>query len=213
MELKNLTINFLGDSITQGAKVQDPDKTFVNRIAAQTGCICNNYGVGGTRLARIYGVSKKTITDYDFNLRAQIMDHKADMVVIFGGTNDYGNGSAPMGDISDHTPYTFYGALNCLYSYLLQFYKRNRIVVMTPIYRYRVPKNGEYLPLARYVQAIREVTAKYDLPLLDMYVNSMLHPKRVSDLKERYVPDGLHPNDDGHEIMAKEILAFLEALN
>ena len=30
--------------------------------------------------------------------------------------------------------------------------------------------------------------------------------------REKLVPDGLHPNDDGHGIIAEEMLAFLRAV-
>ena len=52
MELKGLTINFLGDSITEGKGVLIPENRFVDRIAAEGKCTCRNYGVGGTRIAR-----------------------------------------------------------------------------------------------------------------------------------------------------------------
>ncbi len=41
------------------------------------------------------------------------MDNDADIIIVFGGTNDFGNGDAPFGEMSDRTPYTFYGAYQC----------------------------------------------------------------------------------------------------
>lgn len=40
------------------------------------------------------------------------MDNDADIIIVFGGTNDFGNGDAPFGEMSDRTPYTFYGRIN-----------------------------------------------------------------------------------------------------
>ena len=37
-------------------------------------------------------------------------------------------------------------------------------------------------------------------------------PARVWAWCERYMPDGLHPNDEGHKIMANKIGKFLENL-
>jgi len=31
-------------------------------------------------------------------------------------------------------------------------------------------------------------------------------------LEEKYIPDGLHPNDEGHKIIAYKLKNFLEAL-
>lgn len=39
MELKNKKINFLGDSITQGAVASDISKCFVNLVAEKTGAV------------------------------------------------------------------------------------------------------------------------------------------------------------------------------
>ncbi len=42
-----------------------------------------NYGVGGTRIARRSVPSEKTVWDYSFDLRAEIMDQKADVIDLF----------------------------------------------------------------------------------------------------------------------------------
>ena len=51
MELKGTKINFLGDSITEGAGTSSHDKMFTMLIEREYGAICQNYGIGGTRLA------------------------------------------------------------------------------------------------------------------------------------------------------------------
>ena len=52
MELKGTKINFLGDSITEGAGTSSHDKMFTMLIEREYGAICQNYGIGGTRIAR-----------------------------------------------------------------------------------------------------------------------------------------------------------------
>ena len=44
------------------------------------------------------------------------------MIFVFGGTNDYGHGDAPLGKQGDNDPLTFYGALYDLYQRLLKKY-------------------------------------------------------------------------------------------
>ena len=58
---------------------------------------------------------------------------------------------------------------------------------------------------------IKEVARWYSLPVLDLFASSGLQP-RVPVIQEKYVPDGLHPNDAGHVILADKIAAFLRAL-
>ena len=51
MDLRGLTINFLGDSITQGVGTSSDEARFSNLIEKNEGAICVNYGISGTRLA------------------------------------------------------------------------------------------------------------------------------------------------------------------
>ena len=216
MELKGTKINFLGDSITEGAGTSSHDKMFTMLIEREYGAICQNYGIGGTRIAR-----QKTATDEkwdrDFISRVPEMDNDADIVVVFGGTNDFGHGDAPLGTMDDRTPYTFYGALHCLYTALTEKYPDVPVVILTPLHRLNEdsPK-GDNKPapvgtLKEYVNIIREVAEYYSLPVLDLFKESGLQPK-IPVIQQKYVPDGLHPNDDGNAILAHKIARFLETL-
>ena len=50
MELQGIKINFLGDSITEGAGVSAPERRYPDLIAAETGAICRNYGISGSSM-------------------------------------------------------------------------------------------------------------------------------------------------------------------
>ncbi len=218
MELKGLKINFLGDSITEGHGCADLANTFAARIAAQDGAVCRNYGIGGTRIARQRKPSANPRHDLDFVGRYADMDPDADVVMVFGGTNDFGHGDAPVGTMADRTPDTFYGALHTLYAGLIARYPAARIVVMTPLHRATEDnprgdgsKDAPGLCLIDYVRIIRQVAEYYSLPVLDLYAASGLQP-RVPVIRERYIPDGLHPNDEGHRLLADLIRAYLRGL-
>ena len=216
MELKGTKINFLGDSITEGSGTSSHDKMYTMVIEREYGAICQNYGIGGTRIAR-----QKTPTnekhDRDFISRVPEMDNDADIVVVFGGTNDFGHGDAPLGTMSDRTPYTFYGALHCLYTALIEKYPGVPIVVLTPLHRITedIPtgdnKPAPVATLKEYVNIIREVAEYYSLPVLDLFKESGLQPK-ILIIQQKYIPDGLHPNDAGNAILAHKIARFLEML-
>ncbi|MBQ7485104.1 MAG: SGNH/GDSL hydrolase family protein [Oscillospiraceae bacterium] len=214
MELTGKKVNFLGDSITQGIGVKDPANRYPDRLAARYGLIVRNYGIRRTRIARQHVPSEDPAKDLDFCGRVAGMDDDADLVLVFGGTNDFGHGDAPLGEMSDRTPYTFYGALHTLYGSLIKKYPDAVIVVLTPLHRLQEDDPATnafrkgYVPLKRFVEAIREVAEYYALPVLDLHASSGLQPK-VPAIRERYVPDGLHPNDAGHAILAERIGAFL----
>lgn len=212
MNLQGKKINLLGDSITQGAGASCNENCYVSVLGQLTGAQVRNYGIGGTRIARQQTPSDNTIFDQDFCLRAQTMDPDADVIVIFGGTNDYGHGDAPMGVISDTTPDTFYGALHTLYRTLITRYPTAQFLVLTPTHRLNeCDPDSNGLPLKAYVDVIREMAEIYSLPVLDLFANSGIQPS-IPVMQTTYMPDGLHPNDAGHARLARMIAKTLEAM-
>ena len=145
------------------------------------------------------------------------MDEDADIVVVFGGTNDYGHGDAAMGNIEDRTDDTFYGALHNLYTELINKYPYSDIVVMTPCHR--LEENRKYnkegirniATLKDYVDAIKEVAQFYAIPVLDLYSTCQIQPE-IEKIREIYMPDGLHPSDKGHEKIYNRLKGFLKSL-
>ena len=214
MNLQGTKINFLGDSITEGYGTSGEAAQFVTLIGTHYGAVCRNYGISGTRIARQSTPSENPRHDLDFPSRVPEMDPDADIVVVFGGTNDYGHGDAPVGSMEDRTKATFYGGLHELYRSLIEKYPEARIVVLTPLHRLNEDnpcgscKPAPVAPLKRYVEIIREVAEYYALPVLDLFAMSGLQPAGPV-IQEKYVPDGLHPNDAGHAILADKIGEFL----
>ena len=131
MELKGKKINFLGDSITEGVGATDPEAMYVNIVKHDAELAeARNYGISGTRIARQSNDEGSAYCD-----RYKKMDDDADVVVVFGGTNDYGHGEAPIGLSTDRTGDTYYGACHELIRGLIEKYPSATIVVMTPIHR------------------------------------------------------------------------------
>jgi lysophospholipase L1-like esterase len=58
---------------------------------------------------------------------------------------------------------------------------------------------------------LKEVLEFYSIPTLDLWACSGIQPK-VDVLKEKYCPDGLHPNDAGHKLIADRLAGFLKTL-
>ncbi len=212
MELKNKKIVVLGDSITQGAGTSGPHTLYHTLVGKWGECReVVNHGISGTRIAK-----QLNPVDYhdhnDFCLRVENLEEDADIVIVFGGTNDHAHGNATLGDFNSRDPYTFYGACHTLMTRLHERFLGKTIVIMTPLHcldEFRPDSNGQ--PLKTYVNIIREVAEYYSLPVLDLYAVSGIQPG-VPCIKEAFCPDGLHPNDAGHVLMAKKLYAFLKTL-
>ncbi|MBE6621574.1 MAG: SGNH/GDSL hydrolase family protein [Ruminococcaceae bacterium] len=213
--MKGKRVNFLGDSITAGTGTSCYEKIYHQVMKREYGLAeARVHGVSGSRFAR-QSVITDAPRDRDFCLRATEMEKDADVIVVFGGTNDFGHGDAPIGSFADREPCSFYGACHTLFRYLVETYPDAVIAVCTPLHRVNEdnPKGDgnkayHYGELKEYVAVIREVAQYYSLPVIDLFAYSGLQPK-VDVIRERYVPDGLHPNDAGHERIARVIGNFL----
>ena len=215
MDIAGKTVAFLGDSITEGVGASCVENRYTDVFARLTGGVALNYGISATRIAR-QKVVTEDLCDRDFNMRVEEMDASADVVVVFGGTNDFGHGDAPIGKFTDNTVYTFYGALHVLYRQLLERFPEKDIIVLTPLHRLseNVTINERGIPcepLKKYVEAIREVAEYYSLPVLDLWKMSGMQPS-VDVIREKYMPDGLHPSDLGAAKIADKLRDFLIAL-
>ncbi len=218
MELKGIKMAVLGDSITEGHGVADRYNMYYNIVARECG-IRELYvdGISGTRFARQDVVSDNPRHDIDFLSRVEKIDADSDLVVVFGGTNDFGHGAAPLGTPEDKTPYTFHGACNLMCETLIARFPHSQIVFMGPLHR-EVEDNpcGSHktepvATLYEYVDIIKATTRKYSIPFLDLMSVAGITP-RVPVLKELYMPDGLHPNDAGQAKIAERLKYFLLSL-
>lgn len=211
--------NFLGDSITAGTNTT---KTYLDYLKEVTPLeVTRNYGIGGSRIS---GTSSASM-----HVRALEMDNDADLVCVFGGTNDF-NLDMSLGEfytLTDNgirTPnydtMTFYGALHQLCKNLMSIYTGKQVVLITPIHREHfgtqhssLEPNDKGIYLDEYVEAIKKIGEWYSIPVLDLYAESGLQPN-VPENKEVYftTTDGLHPNEAGHRLIAEKILAFLNTI-
>lgn len=215
MELKGKKVVFLGDSITEGVGASKTENRFTDVFGRLSGAKVYNYGVCGTRIAPQRD-NRGEVWDLDFILRADETEKDADAVVIFGGTNDFGHGDAPMGEFGDKTPDTFYGALYVLFGKMIERNPLAQFVVMTPLHRMSEDEvvNERGLPrrkLKEYVEAIKAVAEYYSLPVLDLWACAGLQP-HVGVIREKLMPDGLHPSDLGHARIAERLYNFMKTL-
>ena len=224
MKLEGLTVNFLGDSITEGTGVSNiPENRYDNRLKKAYGLkAVNNYGIGGTRIAHQEKPSEKPRYDLCFCGRAYNMAPDADLIIVYGGVNDYIHGDAHFGTMEDRTPETFCGAVYFLMELLKSLYPEKPIAFMTPAHcnfkgvsdmetSPRAMKKADAQPLLEYVKVIKARGEEMGIPVLDLFENLGIDPNNEAD-KERYTVDGLHFNDDGQGILARTLGDFLTSL-
>ena len=222
MKLKGKIIDFLGDSNTYGAGVENPKNCYHSLLKKKYKLkAVYTHAISGSRFAHQIVPSEVPRYDLCFCGRAYDLYDKADVIVVYGGVNDYIHGDAPIGNFGDETPATFYGAVYFLMN-LLQTRYTAKVVFITPArvcYKGEVEgrpstrpmKKPDALPLKGYCDIIKQTAEKFSIPVLDLYDGLGIDPNIPED-KEKYTTDGLHLNDVGHHILAEKLGALLESL-
>lgn len=218
MELKNKIISFLGDSITEGVGVENIeenryDNVIKNKLNLKA---TYNYGISGTKIAHQTEPRALPREDLCFCGRAYDMCPDSDVIIVFGGTNDYGVGDACFGDMNDSTPKTYCGAVEFLMKTLKELYPKSKIVFLTPARRKgdeflstEVIKTMDSKPLKYYGDVIKEKAQKYNISVIDTYNELKINPNIEKD-RVKYAPDGLHFNDEGQKKLAELIISHLK---
>ena len=111
---------------------------------------------------------------------------------------------------------TYRGRINFVLDSLKRTYPAKQIVMLTPIHRaYARFSRGNVQPdecyqnscgeyLDAYIESIKEASALWSVPVIDLYSLSGLYPMHAEQ-QGLYVPggdDNLHPNEDGNRRMA-----------
>lgn len=203
----------IGDSITEvNFRTNKNYHAYVSDNVG--GMTVYNYGQSGTGY---YGRSNVDAT----------VTQDADYLTVFFGTNDWGNSDPNntklLGVFGDTDTTTIAGCVyKCLNQLVTRFYNK-RIAVFTPLprsdnYGSSAAANARGFTLEQLAKVIKQTADHLSIPCLDLYHESSL-PVQVAAGNEFYFkaigqssPDGLHPNDAGHQILARKIQKFLEAV-
>ncbi|EOU2014440.1 SGNH/GDSL hydrolase family protein [Clostridium perfringens] len=195
-DLSNLKWNVLGDSITHAP---GKSRNYHSIIGEEENILVRNYGVSGSRISLGHGGTPGN----EFCTRFEKMSDDADIITVFGGIND-ANNKLPVGNFEDREKTTLYGAMHILCQGLHKKYIGKRLGFITPL-NYG---NAEHKP---YIDCIKEVCSYYSIPCLDMWSNGLVIT-HIQEIMEELCPDGLHPNEKGHDIIARKVKQFLYTL-
>ena len=140
-----------------------------------------------------------------------------DIAIIFAGTNDFKNGSCPLGDEMDMKDTTFKGSLNLAIKSIFEKNKTTKLLVVTPTFRSRIDSgdnrdsdstkiNGR--SLQDYTDAMISVSKKNHIPVLDMYGEGLINIHN----SEYWLYDGLYFSQPGHNMFATMLYNKLNSI-
>ena len=194
-----------GDSISDD-DFFDTHSHYYDIISANTGVIVNPYAVGGSGYIIDSTVSNR-VEKYgsvnNINHQIETYGSDADIVTIFGGTNDWAN-NVILGDVRDGTEAfantsTFCGAVGLAIRTIKNKYPYATVIVSTILPRFDVSDyafskiNANGNSIEDFNNAIRNVAKLYSVPVLDMYNVSQLYKPTI---QPNYWYDNLHPSKE-----------------
>lgn len=211
-----VVVNCLGDSITTYAPSPDGGMNYHDWWGKEYNVTNNDYGISGASLT--------SNGQNPFVGRYMNMTDDADLVIVKGGTNDFG--ITALGELNDKSTSTYIGAVRTLMEGLIEKYPNSQIVFLTPIRRcegYQTvdTKNGFGNTLNDYANAVVMLGELYGIPTVNIYApdeldfTSTVITKSYTDsdgvwhgtvCESDLMPDGLHPSGKGHKILADYIL-------
>ena len=191
-----------GDSITFGItspSLQYTYSPYIKTLADKFGMTLVNNAVSGTCITdtddATNSIYKKVTAFYG----------DADVILIAGGTNDYGTGK-PLGEYADTTPTTFYGAMRGICTAIQTNHADATVIFVTPLPR-TDNASAAVEPLNAYRNAIFEIASEYDFNVVD---GSMLgFADKTGGFNDFMLADGCHPTQAGHDFYAKNLYAAL----
>lgn len=140
-----------------------------------------------------------------------------DLVVVFGGINDYIR-SIPMGKRGGDVLSEFVPAVEYFFEYLVNNFINARIVVFTPLHTSASWANSVGNIQEDYSDCIKAVSKKFHLPVLNLSDESGFHPE-IPSFRERWTlkpegydsTDGVHPTEEyERRFLAPMIKRFLK---
>ena len=207
VDTKNVV--FIGDSITyhDGHTVDGYSVIGYQQQFRNAGANVTSYGYSGYPYAEnddTGSIADKIINDVQPDLSS------ADIVVLFGGSNDARVGTDIGASNTDYNnkntdPETMIGAIGALIDYARTQNPDAEIYIATPL-----PGQGASRPFTKmykYVGAIMETAVFWNVPIINTFQKINLQP--YSAAWSDYFLDTVHPNNAGHERLGKIMLSSI----
>ena len=212
---------FMGDSISFGSgdtasyKTNSNGKAWAGRISALTGLTATNASIGGAKASFING---DDTAKWLYNQFTPNSNKKFDIVVMHGGVNDARHnrkvGTPKPVDSStselkkDLT--TYVGGLQWLFHNVKQK-QPDATLFFIANHRLDGHATGQAKNMAPYFDAAKQLCEMYGIHFIDLYNNKELNDK-LETTTTKYLPDTLHLNGSGYDILVPYVIEALESV-
>ena len=213
--LKGKKMLFMGDSITYGSgDAVSPFRTgraWAGRIADLTGAITTNAAVGGAKVSFQRGDDNWVYSQYE-----PYVNEKFDIIVMHGGVND-ARYDRPVGTLSEgkdeatlkKNQTNYVGGLEWIF-YMVSTTNTDAKLYFIANHRLDGHAKGSAKDMSAYFNAAKQACEKWGIIFIDLYNNKELNDK-LETTTTKYLPDTLHLNAAGYDIITPYIISALEA--
>ena len=203
----------LGDSITAGySQDETVTNTYQKLICDVLGIPYQNLGYSSTPICPNSDYSGGQ-NDHAFVYRYSQIDANSDLILVCGGTNDFRH-NVPIGTASDTASdyeSTFYGAVVYLINNIMLRCPYARLVFISPFHQINdTSANSAGFTIEDYLTALKDKFRQYGVQYIDAFAESGVSLR--SDFITKCMPDSLHPNSKGHEIIFKNLFRYFSMI-
>lgn len=209
-DFSQMKIACLGDSITAAANLDGEEGyqqyAYPARLKELLGAQeVYNLGIGGSSIGRYWSDA--------YVDRYQEIPEDTDIIIVMGGTNDaFCASDKEFGNPEERAYRTFCGDLNELMKGIKEKYPDAEVFFATPlpnVLQDYLMKEREYLlPQRKFADTIKGMAEEYGYEVIDLY-NSNILDSHDANIVADYMPDGVHGNHDGYQILAEHFASEL----
>lgn len=237
-DLTGLNVLAIGDSLFYGAQTTTGEKQWINLLGKQFGWNLTNLGIGGATISYQAGQANGSIANasmynlmfntntykygssansafYNYGSTANKKASEVDLILIQGGSNDYGTKvQAPQGTVDSTNPAEFLGAWRLMVDRLLEDYPNATVVMMTA-WENTDQKRADNANAITFTSSVIDLyNARYADNDRVRLINSGSPAvsgvnMRDSAFRSQYAYDAFHLNDEGMKLMANAMLPLL----
>ena len=209
-DFSGVRIACLGDSITAAANLEGEEGyqqyAYPARLKELLGAEeVYNLGIGGSSIGRYWADA--------YVDRYQEIPEDTDIIIVMGGTNDaFCASDKEFGNLEERKYRTFCGDLNELMKGIKEKYPDTEVFFATPLPNvlqdYLMKERDYLLPQQKYVDVIKTLAIEYDYDVIALY-NSNILDSHDANVVADYIPDGVHGNHEGYQIIAEHFASEL----
>ena len=210
LDFSDKKIACLGDSITQAANLENMEDyqqySYPTKLAEILGAKeVVNLGIGGSSIGRYWQDA--------YVERYREIPEDTDLILVMGGTNDgFCLHKENVGNFEERAPRTLIGDLDELMRGLKENYPDAEVVFITPLpnvlHDILRKERPELMSQRVIVDSMMVLAKEYEFDVIDLYDSNLLDSHDAAVISN-YMPDGVHCNPDGYQILAEHIAADL----